>query len=391
MVRRFWLTCHRWAALILGGVLILSGLTGGLLVAVRPLDRLLHPAYFVAESRPDARAVPLETVRRTLVDTFGPDASLTFDPPRKSGDTLQVRVRGGWRGTIYLNPSTGREQGRRAENEGVAAFLYQLHSALMLGQTGKAVLVWAALAYLVLMLSGLVIWWPRKWPPSLRMVLDKGTLRALFDVHRQGGAILAVFLAVSVATGAYLAWRPIGGWITAASGQARVVAPTLPELTGLTAGTAPLQAGMSQSSAAMPPLQTGTREPPSLDAFAAAAKAEFPGGEIGFILYTPNRDRPMAIRMRVADDPHPNGRSTVWIDPRDGTVLAAHRWDALDPGTRINSVIYPLHTGELGGPAGEVVVGVLGLGLGVLGVSGLWLWWRRRALRRKRVSADLGV
>ncbi|MNJ05799.1 hypothetical protein D3C73_1673680 [compost metagenome] len=56
-------------------MLILSGLTGGLLVAVRPLDRLLHPAYFVAESRPDDSAVPLETVRRNLVDTFGPDAS----------------------------------------------------------------------------------------------------------------------------------------------------------------------------------------------------------------------------------------------------------------------------------------------------------------------------
>lgn len=379
MPRRVWLACHRWAALMLGGILILSGLTGGLLVAARPLDRLLHPAYFVAESRPGDVAVSLESVRRSLVEAFGPDASLTFDPPRKAGDTLQVRVRGGWRGTVYLDPSTGREQGRRAENEGAAAVLYQLHSALMLGQTGKAVLAWAALAYLVLMASGLVIWWPRKWPPSLRMVFDKGTLRALFDVHRQGGAILAVFLTVSVATGAYLAWRPIGGWITAASGQPRVVAPKLPELT---AGMAALQAGTPRPPGGMPAIPVGMVRPPTLDALAAAARATFPDGEIGFILYTPQLDRPLAIRMRLPDDPHPNGRSTVWLDPRDGRVLAANRWDELDPGTRINSVVYPLHTGELGGPAGEVVVGGLGLGLGALGVSGLWLWWRRRSLRR---------
>jgi len=369
MPRRVWLACHRWVALVLGGILILSGLTGALLVAVRPLDRMLHPAYFVAESRPDGGAVPLETVRRNLLAAFGPDASLTFDPPRKAGDTLQVRVRGGWRGTVYLDPSSGQEQGRRAEDEGVTAVLFQLHSALMLGQTGKAVLAWAALAYLVLMVSGLVLWWPRKWPPSLRMVFDKGTLRALFDVHRQGGAILAVFLAVSVATGAYLAWRPIGGWITAASGQARVVAPKLP---GLVAGMAASQDGMPR--------------PPSLDAFAAAAREAFPDGEIGFILYTPHLDRSMAIRMRVPDDSHPNGRSTVWLDPRDGRVLAAHRWNELDPGTRINSVIYPLHTGELGGPAGEIGVAILGLGLAALGISGLWLWWRRRSDNRRNTS-----
>ncbi|MCG7326093.1 MULTISPECIES: PepSY domain-containing protein [Achromobacter] len=370
MPRRVWLACHRWVALVLGGILILSGLTGALLVAARPLDRMLHPAYFVAESRPDGGAVPLETVRRNLVAAFGPDASLTFDPPRKAGDTLQVRVRAAWRGTVYLDPSSGREQGRRAEDEGVTAVLYQLHSALMLGQTGKAVLAWAALAYLVLMVSGLVLWWPRKWPPSLRMVFDKGTLRALFDVHRQGGAILAIFLAVAVATGAYLAWRPIGGWITAASGQARVVAPKLP---GLVAGMAASQDGMPR--------------PPSLDAFAAAAREAFPDGEIGFILYTPHLDRPMAIRMRVPDDSHPNGRSTVWLDPRDGRVLAAHRWNELDPGTRINSVIYPLHTGELGGPAGEIGVAMLGLGLATLGISGLWLWWRRRSDNRRNTSA----
>ena len=85
-------------------------------------------------------------------------------------------------------------------------------------------------------------------------------------------------------------------------------------------------------------------------------------------------------------DPHPNGRSTVWLDPRDGKVLAAQRWNELDPGTRINSVIYPLHTGELGGVAGEAIVGFLGLGLGTLGISGIWLWWRRRSVRRQKAG-----
>jgi uncharacterized iron-regulated membrane protein len=44
------------------------------------------------------------------------------------------------------------------------------------------------------------------------------------------------------------------------------------------------------------------------------------------------------------------------------------------------AVIYPLHTGELGGPLHETLTALLGLALGGLGLSGGWLWWRRRAV-----------
>ncbi|MGB3431178.1 PepSY-associated TM helix domain-containing protein [Achromobacter sp.] len=361
MPRRIWLLCHRWVALGLGGILILSGLTGAFLVAARPLDRLLHPEFFQVGSASAGQPASFDSLRRNLAAEFGPQASYTFRPPREPGETMQVRVRApdAWDGTVYLDPASGREQGRRGENEGIVALVYKLHSALMLEQTGKAVLAWTALAYLVLMVSGLVVWWPRKWPPSLRMAFNKGALRALFDLHRNGGAILALALAVCMASGAYMAWRPIGGWITLASGQTPVIAPKLP---------------------ARP---AGSIQPRSLDELAAAAQAAFPDGAIGYFLYTPRTDRPLAIRMIVPDDPHPNGRSTVWLDPRDGKVLAAQRWSQLDPGARINSVLYPLHTGELGGVAGEAIVALLGLGLGALGLSGIWLWWRRRSLRRQ--------
>ncbi len=364
MARRLWLSCHRWIALGLGGILILSGLSGALLVVARPLDQWLHPAYFVAAGAATAQPASLESMRATLAAEFGPQAAFTFRPPREPGETVQVRVRAAWRGTLYLDPASGREQGRRGDNDGFVAVAYNLHSALLLERTGKAVLAWASLAYLLLMLSGLVLWWPRKWPPSLRMVFDKGTLRALFDVHRNGGALLALALSVCIASGAYLAWRPIGGWITAASGQPRVVAPKL----------APGQAPMRP-----------------LDELAAAAQAAYPDGAIGFFLYTPHADRPLAVRMRLPDDPHPNGRSTVWLDPRTATVVAAQRWNELDPGVRINSILYPLHTGELGGVAGEAAVALLGLGLGALGISGIWLWWRRRGLRRAQAPAGQRV
>jgi uncharacterized iron-regulated membrane protein len=354
-----WLKCHRWAALFLGWILILSGVTGSLLVAARPIDRWLHPEFFVAGPSTVQTPASWESLRERLTREFGAKASFTFRPPREASETLQILVRGAWRGTLYLHPATGAEQGRRGDSEGFLSVLYSLHSALLMQQTGKAVLACAALIYLALCMSGIVLWWPRKWPPSFRMVMNKGLLRALFDVHRTGGAIVALVVLISIATGAYMAWRPIGGWITWISGAPVTAMPVLPP------GNGPLL---------------------SLDALAQRARDAFPEGTIGYFLYNPRTDRPLAVRMRVPDDPHPNGRSTVWLDPRDGAVLAKHRWNELDPGARINSVVYPLHTGELGGAPGEIGVALSGLALGVLGTSGIWLWWRRRSIRQRSNS-----
>ncbi|ARP81853.1 hypothetical protein CAL12_14200 [Bordetella genomosp. 8] len=368
-LRRVWLLCHRWTALCLGWLLVLSGITGSLLVVARPMDRWLHPAYFQAVSAgsPGAGMVAFEGLRQRLAAEFGTGASFTFAPPRRAGETLQVLVRGSWRGSLYLDPDTGVEQGRRGADEGLVAWLYGLHSALWMDQTGKAVLACAALAYLLLALTGVVLWWPRRWPPSLRIEFGKGGTRALFDVHRTGGVVAGLLLAVCMGTGAYLAWRPIGGWITWLSGAPRTVAPVLPQV----------------QQATLPQVQQPTQPSVSLDDLANRARAAFPDGAIGYFLYTPRTDRPLAIRMRVPDDPHPNGRSTVWLDPRTGAILATQRWNELDPGTRINSYIYPLHTGELGGIAGQGTVALLGLLLAALGGSGIWLWWRRRRARRQ--------
>jgi len=56
------------------------------------------------------------------------------------------------------------------------------------------------------------------------------------------------------------------------------------------------------------------------------------------------------------------------------------RWQDMDTGNGAVVVIYPLHTGVLGGVVHQAVTALLGLALTGLGLSGVWLWWRRRAV-----------
>jgi uncharacterized iron-regulated membrane protein len=264
-------------------------------------------------------------------------------------------VRGPWEGTVFFD-AAGREVGRRGEHEGAYNLLFELHSSLLLGDTGKAVMATAALAYLFMLASGLVLWWPRRWPPSFKVNWRAGALRALVDFHNVTGALLGVLVAVSVATGAYMAWTPLRGFVTTLAGQRALAPPAVP--------AAP---------------RPGQRA--SLQAIVGKASTVFPGAMVGYVQVPAQPDKPVRIRFKVAEDPHPNGLSSVWLHPASGEILATHRWDRLDPGNRAVSVIYPLHTGALGGWLHTIVVGMTGLTLAALGATGLWLWWKRRAAR----------
>lgn len=364
-LRTLWLRLHRWFALGLGWILMLAGLTGTLLIVAQPLDKWAHPELFQAASQGEAAA--LAPVLEQARQEFGEQATFRFKLPQNVQDSLWLRVQSkDWRGTLYFNPVNGQEQGRRGESDGFVNILFKLHSTLLLEANGKAILAWTALAYVLLLLTGIILWWPRRWPGNWSIVLNKGLMRALFDLHRIGGIVMGLLIAVSVITGAYMAWRPLGDVLNVISGSTAVKPPKLPALNG-----APLA---KQSQAA------------TVDRLLAQARAAMPNAKAVFVQLPANTQQAVRVRLRAPGEPHPNGVSSVWLDPRTGAVLAAQYWNELDPAAAAVTIAYPLHTGELGGLVLEVVAGLNGLVLGGLGVSGLWLWWHRRQARHRALQ-----
>lgn len=355
-IRRLWLKAHRYCALSLGWLLALAALLGAALTVAHPLDQALHPELFARSAATGASTCALDTVHARLRPEFGPGAAFTYRPPREPGDTLWVRVRGEWNGTVYFDPADCRERGRRGETEGFYNLLFELHSSLLLEDRGRAVLASAAAVYLALLVSGLVLWWPARWPPNLRVRWNAGALRGVFDLHGVGGAVLGLLIAVSVASGAYMAWPPLRPFVSSLVGDRPAPAPVLPKDSGH---------GAAQS----------------LDRLVAGAQARFPGAMVGYVMADGDAKRPVRVRLKLPDDPHPNGLTSVWLHPVTGATLASQRWDRLDLGHRIISVVYPLHSGALGGTAHTVLVGLMGLALAGLGGTGLWMWSCRRASR----------
>ncbi|MBC3885225.1 PepSY domain-containing protein [Undibacterium sp. FT31W] len=367
--RYWWKLLHRWIGLTLGTILILVAITGTLLTVLRPLDEWIHADLFKVmpetgfASRPSGAGTSaidtdvLEQVRQRLRSEFGSQTSLRLRPAQQADDSIRAAVHGSWNGVIFYDPHTATELGRRNDHWTLVNFLFELHSTLLLGEAGKTILAIASLAYLLLLISGLVLWWPIRWHHAWSVKLRAGTTRALFDLHRVGGSLFGILIAISVVSGIYMAWRPLSATVTALSGASVMTAPRL-------------------SIAAT--IQHATMHPASLDLQVSNAHTALPAGQVTLVQLPASPNQPIRVRVKLTDDPHPIGLSSVWLHPVTAKVLAVQRWDQLDPGIRAFAVMYPLHIGDLGGVLHTYLVAILGIALATFGGSGIWLWWRRR-------------
>lgn len=106
----------------------------------------------------------------------------------------------------------------------------------------------------------------------------------------------------------------------------------------------------------------------------AARLAEPRAGSLDIVM-SPRADRAAEVIVRrPASDRH------LFVDPRDGRVVADSDREWLPFAT-----LYQLHRRLLLGMPGEYAVGILGLALVFLAVSGIAMWWPRKAAYAFRV------
>ena len=63
---------------------------------------------------------------------------------------------------ISVNPYTGEIIGVRNTKKDFLKTVLRLHRTLLLGDVGKQIVKWNSLIFLILCISGLVLWWPKQ-------------------------------------------------------------------------------------------------------------------------------------------------------------------------------------------------------------------------------------
>ena len=368
---------HRWAGAFVSLVLVILGLSGTLLVFKDDWLRASLPGAAVPVTADPAMAADAALAAERV---FGAGAvrSIVLAHPGLGLHTVALADGSG----AYLAPG-GAVVDRWTGNGRPEAWLFDLHHRLLSGETGEVVVGATGLALVVLALTGLVITLPLRPGQLLALWPATRTRRDLLAAHRGLGLVLAGPLLVFALSGAAMVFdgpaRALAGLLggPATPVTPPVLPPVLPP--GLPPGPAPARDTGSTATDWRAALTT--------------AQALHPRAQLRVLVW-PGAGRPLQIRLRGPDEWHPNGRTTVWLEPGSDRVLASRAAAAAPLGEQWYNALYPIHAARLGSGIGARAVDFAwagaGLGLAASGLFGLWAFLvrpQRNPRKRPQVAA----
>lgn len=343
----FWI--HLGVGLVAGAILLVMAVSGCLL----SFERQLIVMADGFDLRPESQTLDL----KSLVGGRAPTGVILNSDPTQPLALQLNRTQ-----TEFINPYTGESLG--SGNTGVRGFfktILTLHRSLgqdgELKPAGKAVIGAASLSLFLLLISGLILWCPRKWTLlSLRTMTQfrwklKGRARD-WNWHTALGFWSALPLLVLVTSGLVITYP----WANA--------------LLFSLAGEAPPKAKRSAETT-----QRVTPDWVDVDAALAKVKLENPqwksiqinfasGPSTTFIVADSHRGRP-------------DLRKTLSVDLSSNTILKTERFSDQSPARQARTWLRWIHTGEVGGLWGQALAGLTAAACVVLIVTGFTLSWRR--------------
>lgn len=402
----FWM--HLSAGVVAGIIIAIMSITGASM-AFEPqiLDWADRDARQVQLPALDAQRLPIDELLarvRAARTEAQPSAVTVYSEP-----TSAVLVSLGRAGGVYVNPYTGelREQGAPR----LRAFFHQMeewhrwlgaqedHRAI-----GRAITGAANTAFLFLAISGLFLWWPRKWTwrtvrPTLWFKRGLQGKARDFNWHNTIGFWSLPVIIVLTASGMVMSYKWASDLVFRLTGneppanqgpfaQSTVRVPEPP------AGTAPLGidalfAEARKQSSAWENITLRLGGGPR-----GAPRGQQPGGRGGS---EARGDRqgggsggPQALTFSIKE----KGAWPLFasaqasLDPFTGQVLRRETFADYDSGRQLRTWLRFLHTGQALGWAGQLVAGLVSLGVAFLMWTGLALAWRRIFRRGSRVAAS---
>lgn len=356
--RKTLLTFHLWAGLVLGALLLVVSITGALLVFRSNLERKLDPHRWIVT--PSAtRLAPEQLVARAVA--AHPAGEL--ESVRYFGDpTAPFLVYFSNKDYVHVNPYTGEVLGTRARYGEGFGWIEGLHKYLQLAPSvGEAINGYNALAFLLIIATGVVLWWPATRRALVAGVTLNWKLKGRpwnLGLHKTIGIYAALLLSVMAFTGA-----PVSlDWLKNA----------LYPLTGSTKPALPLPL-------TAPAPVAGAKPFVGFDRIAAAMAAQFPAARETYIPL-PKKGLVAAYSIE-AGAAHPNARSYAYWDGASGTLLRAQPYATAPTGLRLYYFMMSLHTGVWGGPAMQLVLLLGALSVPLLTYTGVASYLRRKSGR----------
>jgi uncharacterized iron-regulated membrane protein len=316
------------------------------------IDHLVHSKLSYVE--PGEKALSLADISDAVHKAYPHDTIAGYHLSTSADISYQVYTNAQ---TVYINQYNGKVLGTMTEPDfwqKAQNTIHQLHLRLAFRDnhdTGKLIMSWTGVMLLIILPSGLILWWKQK-RVSIRA---EGQSRQLwFDLHSMIGIFSFIFIMISVITGVIIGFE-------------NKTTPLLYKITS----SKPIE---------RPEIKIVAHpnvKPISPDSALQIVRLAMPGAS-PFDINVPAQTEAYSIRCRYPEDLTPGGRSMAVIDPYTAKVLYLESSRSVPAGTRLKIANRAIHTGDILGTASKIFGLLICLALCSQIMSGVRMWWLRK-------------
>ncbi|TCI53767.1 PepSY domain-containing protein [Exiguobacterium sp. SH1S21] len=370
---------HLYAGLIIAPFLLVLAVTGAVYLFKPQIEQVLYADYYQVEPAGE-RMSATELFNR--VQSEYPDAPVTRYRPGESADRsteFRLMTEDGAT-TVFVDPYKGEIIGSQLNADRFMSQVELIHGELMIGTIGDRIVELVACWTIVLMATGLYLFWPRNGlqaQGTLYPRLTKGKRIFRRDLHVVPGFWVTAGLLFLVLTG--LPWSGFwGANFQSIATNAGVGYP--PSIWG---GEAPTSNVKTEDVADVPWAAETLPVPNS----AVAGYVPLSLDQVDTIAETVGMDPSYTISLPSTSDgvftlsAYPDraqDEATIHLDQYSGAVLADYRYDNYGIVGKAVALGVTLHKGTQFGLPNQLISLAICLGVILVVVSGVYLWYSRK-------------
>jgi uncharacterized iron-regulated membrane protein len=381
---------HFYAGLFVAPFMVMLALTGIIYLFKPQLDSLMYSSLL--EVPVGHHTVPADDLLQRVKAAYPQGQVTQYLPPVNAERSAQFVVKNaGHELNVFVDPYHGDILGEQDAKQNLQAIARAIHGELMIGTVGDRLIEMAAGWGVVLVVSGLFLWWPRGQAAGILWPRLSSRGRLLWrDLHAVTGFWGATLLLVMLLSG--MTWT--GFW----GKQYAAVWNVFPAAMWNNVPTSDVEARSLNSATrqTVPWAMENTPMPMSGDhaehmnhgnAHTGPAAPEVSLQDVqniaserkvepGYSITLPTTATGVFTIAVFADDPRND--ATLHIDQYTGKVLADVRFEHYGTVARATEIGVMLHEGKMFGTFNQIVVLLICLMILLSAVSGVVIWWKRR-------------
>ncbi|MGG7035527.1 MAG: PepSY-associated TM helix domain-containing protein [Flavobacterium sp.] len=362
---------HLWLGLSSGLIVFIIALTGCLYAFQEEIQNYTEEYRFTEKQDQDLLPPSklAEIAQKELPEKF--IHAIQYHNEGKSAEAIFYQYEPFYHYVVYLNPYSGKVLKTVNMEEGFFRFVLDGHFYLwMPHEIGQTVIASATLIFLLMIISGFILWFPKNKSAAkqrfwFKWKKEQKWKRKNYDLHNITGFYVLSIALIFAATG--LVWGfPwfANGYYKLFGGEKSLVYedPISKKISGNNAVTNPLDKAFVFMQKEYPTAVSIEVHPPESDSTAIAANANL------------EKDTYRKFDYRYFDQYTLEEKSVNHVY---GRLKDAQTADHL---MRMN---YDIHTGAIFGLAGKTFAFLISLLIASLPITGFYIWWGRKKGKSK--------